>query len=91
MTVAAPGFTIGDFAIDDFDAVHAPGKQSGLWMRPSDGRDQVLLKLERDPDLFLVARDADGSVDRIGSRRLGRSPRLRVPSRAWCRRGSAAA
>jgi ribosomal protein S18 acetylase RimI-like enzyme len=44
----------------EYEAVNALWEHTGLWMRPSDARDQVRLKLECDPDLFLVARDADG-------------------------------
>jgi ribosomal protein S18 acetylase RimI-like enzyme len=62
MTVTSPRFTIADFAVEEFDAVHRAWQESGLWMRPSDDREHVLLKLERDPDLFLVARDAGGSL-----------------------------
>jgi ribosomal protein S18 acetylase RimI-like enzyme len=95
MTVTSqPGFTIVDFVPDDFDAVFHAWQESGLWMRPSDGREHVLLKLERDPDLFLVARDAAGAV--IGSAMGGWDGRRAyvyhlgvVP--AWQRRGVATA
>jgi ribosomal protein S18 acetylase RimI-like enzyme len=47
MTVTSPRFTIADFAVDEFDAVHRAWQESGLWMRPSDDREHVLLKLEQ--------------------------------------------
>jgi len=54
--------TIDDFTMDDFPVVHVLWQRAGLWMRPSDGADEVLRKLARDPDLFLVARDPKGTV-----------------------------
>jgi ribosomal protein S18 acetylase RimI-like enzyme len=39
----------------DFAGVYELWERSGLWMRPSDSREATLLKLARDPDLFLVA------------------------------------
>jgi len=56
------GVTIEPFAMDDFPVVHVLWQRSGLWMRPSDGPEQTLLKLARDPELFLVARDSLGVV-----------------------------
>ncbi len=44
-----------EFTMADYEAVDALWRRAGLWMRPSDGAAQVALKLERDPDLFLVA------------------------------------
>lgn len=44
-----------EFTMADYDAVDSLWRRAGLWMRPSDGAEQVALKLERDPDLFLVA------------------------------------
>ncbi len=58
----ATGVVIDEFTMDDFAVVHVLWQRSDLWMRPSDGREQVQLKMTRDPDLFLVARDADGAV-----------------------------
>jgi ribosomal protein S18 acetylase RimI-like enzyme len=95
MTItSSPGFTIIDFTVEDFDAVHRAWQESGLWMRPSDGREHVLLKLERDSDLFLVARDADGTV--IASVMGGWDGRRAYVYhlgvvRAWQRRGVATA
>ena len=56
------GITISEFAMDDYPVVHVLWQRSDLWMRPSDGRDQTILKLQHDPDLFLVARDGGGAV-----------------------------
>ena len=58
----ATGVAIDEFTMDDFAVVHVLWQRSDLWMRPSDGPEQVQLKMTRDPDLFLVARDADGAV-----------------------------
>jgi GNAT superfamily N-acetyltransferase len=56
------GVTVEPFTMDDFPVVHVLWQRSGLWMRPSDGPEQTLLKLARDPGLFLVARDAAGAI-----------------------------
>lgn len=48
--------------MDDYAVVHVVWQRSGLWMRPSDGPRETLLKLARDPGLFLVARDGEGRV-----------------------------
>ena len=52
--------TVDEFALAEFDQVHDLWQRSGLWMRPSDDREHVLLKLQRDPDLFLVAHEPAG-------------------------------
>jgi len=54
--------TIAEFTMDDFPVVHALWQRGDLWMRFSDGPEAMLLKLTRDPELFLVARDAGGRV-----------------------------
>jgi ribosomal protein S18 acetylase RimI-like enzyme len=54
--------TIEEFSMDDYAVVHVLWQRSDLAMRPSDGPDATLLKLARDPGLFLVARSADGRV-----------------------------
>ena len=56
------GITIAEFTMDDYAVVHVLWQRGDLWMRPSDGPDATLLKLTRDPELFLVARSADGRV-----------------------------
>lgn len=51
---------IDEFTMDDYAVVHVLWQRGELWMRPSDGPEAVALRLERDPDLFLVARDGAG-------------------------------
>ena len=50
-----PKIGLRGFEMADYEAVDALWRRAGLWMRPSDGAEQVALKLTRDPDLFLVA------------------------------------
>jgi ribosomal protein S18 acetylase RimI-like enzyme len=52
-----PDIVIREFTLDDYDEVLALwlGAGPGVDRRPSDERDQVELKVDRDPDLFLVA------------------------------------
>ena len=57
-----PGVTIEPFTMDDYPVVHMLWQRSDLCMRPSDGPEQTLLKLARDPELFLVARDSSGAI-----------------------------
>ena len=57
-----PGVTVEEFSMDDYAVVHVLWQRGDLWMRPSDGPEATLLKLSRDPGLFLVARSADGRV-----------------------------
>ena len=58
-----PDIVIREFTLDDYDEVLALwlGAGPGVDRRPSDERDQVALKVERDPDLFLVA-TLDGRI-----------------------------
>jgi ribosomal protein S18 acetylase RimI-like enzyme len=53
---------VEEFSMDDYAVVHVLWQRSDLWMRPSDGPEATLLKLTRDPGLFLVARSEDGRV-----------------------------
>jgi len=53
--------SIAEFSMDDYAVVHVLWQRGDLWMRPSDGPQATLLKLTRDPGLFLVAR-IDGRV-----------------------------
>ena len=62
MDTARADITISDFTMDDYAVVYVLWQRGGLWMRPSDGPGQMLLKLERDPQLFLVARHAVAGV-----------------------------
>ena len=54
--------TIAEFTMDDYPVVHVLWQLGDLWMRPSDGPEATLLKLTRDPGLFLVARDGGGLI-----------------------------
>jgi len=56
------GIRIDEFTMDDYAVVHVLWQRSDLWMRPSDGPAEVTRRLERDQDLFLVARDGGGRV-----------------------------
>jgi ribosomal protein S18 acetylase RimI-like enzyme len=53
--------SIAEFGMDDYAVVHVLWQRSDLWMRPSDGPEATLLKLTRDPGLFLVA-SVDGRI-----------------------------
>ena len=57
-----PAVVIEEFSMDDYAVVHVLWQSGDLWMRPSDGPEETLLKLTREPELFLVARAADGRV-----------------------------
>ena len=48
-------FRVRSFKIGDYSDVRAVWMKSGLELRPGDGRKEILLKLTRDPELFLVA------------------------------------
>jgi ribosomal protein S18 acetylase RimI-like enzyme len=50
---------IREFKITDYDRVMKLWKESGLVIRPGDDIDGVRLKLQRDPDLFLLAQSND--------------------------------
>ncbi|MCX6362707.1 MAG: GNAT family N-acetyltransferase [Actinobacteria bacterium] len=62
MPAARNDLTIAEFTMDDYPVVHVLWQRCDLWMRLSDGPDPTLLKLTRDPGLFLVARDAGGCL-----------------------------
>lgn len=49
---------IREFRLEDYSRVFELWKEAGLEIRPGDDLDGVKLKLERDPDMFLVAEDA---------------------------------
>jgi len=50
---------IREFKIADYDEVLLLWKESGLIIRPGDDVEGLKLKLERDPDLFLLAEEGD--------------------------------
>jgi ribosomal protein S18 acetylase RimI-like enzyme len=62
MPTARDDITIDEFTMDDYAVVHVLWQHGDLWIRPSDGPEATLLKLTRDPELFLVARDGQGRI-----------------------------
>jgi len=62
MPAARDDILITEFTMDGFPLIHVLWQRAGLWMRPSDGPEATALKLERDPGLFLVARDGKGAI-----------------------------
>ena len=64
MTISIRGFTL-----DDYDTVYALWQNAGpgMGIGRSDTREEVAKKLQRDPDLFLVAED-DERPSPLGSR-----------------------
>jgi ribosomal protein S18 acetylase RimI-like enzyme len=48
---------IESFEISDYPEVIELWRESGLDIRPSDSRAQIIIKLRRDSELFLVAKD----------------------------------
>jgi ribosomal protein S18 acetylase RimI-like enzyme len=64
-TDGMPGMEIRAFDIKDYDEVLRVWKQAGLILRPGDDLEEVRLKLQRDPDLFLLAIDKDEIVGSV--------------------------
>jgi ribosomal protein S18 acetylase RimI-like enzyme len=56
--------TVREFKIDDYATVRDLWQAAGLILRPGDEFEDVKLKLQRDPDLFLVV-EQDGEI--VGS------------------------
>jgi len=56
---------IREFEIQDYDTVRALWQAAGLILRPGDELEDVRLKLQRDPDLFLVAEQVDEIVGSV--------------------------
>jgi len=50
------------FTVDDVDEACALWRDTGMWLRPSDGPEHIALLVERDPDLQLAARDGEGRL-----------------------------
>jgi ribosomal protein S18 acetylase RimI-like enzyme len=48
---------IREFRIEDYTRVVTLWKEAGLVLRPGDELDDIKLKLQRDPDLFLIAEE----------------------------------
>ena len=51
------GLNLREFRMEDYSSVFELWKLAGLTIRPGDERDDVRLKLQRDPELFLVAEE----------------------------------
>jgi ribosomal protein S18 acetylase RimI-like enzyme len=50
---------IREFRVEDYDEIVKLWKETGLIVRPGDDLAGIKLKLERDPDLFLIAEEAE--------------------------------
>ena len=57
-----PDTQIDEFDLTDYQAVVNLWNDAGLILRPGDDLDSIKLKLQRDADLFLVARERDEVV-----------------------------
>jgi ribosomal protein S18 acetylase RimI-like enzyme len=59
--------TIREFRIEDYDTVFALWQNSGpgVGISRSDTREEIAKKLQRDPDLFLVAGDGDKIIGTV--------------------------
>lgn len=55
---------IREFKLEDYDEAVKLWKECGLIIRPGDEREGIKLKLERDPDLFLIAEE-DGKISGV--------------------------
>jgi len=53
---------IREFDVADYDATVSLWKEAGLVLRPGDDLDGIRLKLQRDPDIFLVAMEGSEVV-----------------------------
>lgn len=56
---------INEFDLAEYDSVVQLWKKAGLVLRPGDDLEGIRLKLQRDPDLFLVARDGSDLVGTV--------------------------
>jgi ribosomal protein S18 acetylase RimI-like enzyme len=50
------------FRLDDYEQVRALWVATGLEIRPGDSKEEIRSKLERDPELFLVAEEGGKTV-----------------------------
>jgi ribosomal protein S18 acetylase RimI-like enzyme len=59
--------SIREFTFDDYDAVYALWQNAGpgLGLGRSDAREEIAKKLQRDPDLFLVATENDKVIGTV--------------------------
>jgi ribosomal protein S18 acetylase RimI-like enzyme len=87
------GMLIREFSMADYAEVVQLWKEAGLTIRPGDEIDGIKLKLQRDPDLFLVAQEESqivGVVMGAWDGRRGWINHLAVsPKRQRCRIGVA--
>jgi len=56
---------IREFQIEDYPIVHDLWRTAGIILRPGDEFEDIRLKLQRDPDLFLVAEQEDRIVGSV--------------------------
>ena len=56
---------IREFTLADYETVKKLWKEAGLTLKPSDELPEIKKKLERDPDLFLVAEDHNQIVGAV--------------------------
>ncbi|HEV2120328.1 MAG TPA: GNAT family acetyltransferase [Candidatus Bathyarchaeia archaeon] len=56
---------IREFSLDDYTIVRELWQAAGLILRPGDELEDIKLKLQRDPDLFLVAEHDDEIVGSV--------------------------
>jgi len=56
---------IREFAMSDYNEVRGLWKKSGLEIRPGDDAEGIRAKLEKDPDLFLVAEEGGKIVGSV--------------------------
>ena len=56
---------IREFKIEDYPIVRGLWQTAGLTLRPGDDLEDVKLKLQRDPDLFLVAEEGERIVGSV--------------------------
>ena len=56
---------IREFDVADYDATVSLWKEAGLVLRPGDDLDGIRLKLQRDPDIFLVAMEGSEVVGSV--------------------------
>ncbi len=58
-------FQVRTFSMDDYDQVILLWHETGLRVGPSDSREGILRKLERDADLFLVAQKGERIIGAV--------------------------
>ena len=56
---------IRQFRLEEYDRVVTVWQQAGLSVRPGDDQPSIVRKLDRDPELFLVACDGDEIIGAV--------------------------